>query len=171
MEPRIVSTGPWLLVGLGFYGDPFTSASEWSEDNEIGALWKRYMALQARDPDAVGPLAEPRCMLEVHLSTEEAADRGFVDVFVGARVERVDRVPLEMVVKVLPAAEYAVFTLSGADIVGDWVLQLHGEWLPAAGLEASHPYTVLFYDERFKGVDRLDESVMDVYQPVRRVAG
>ena len=33
-----------LLVGLSFFGDPFKSSAGWTEENEIGRLWVRFMA-------------------------------------------------------------------------------------------------------------------------------
>ena len=32
-----------FLIGCSFYGDPFTGSAGWTEENEIGRLWNRFM--------------------------------------------------------------------------------------------------------------------------------
>jgi predicted transcriptional regulator YdeE len=39
--------------------------------------------------------------------------------------------------------------------------------LPDAGYEMTGDYSFQRYDERFKGMDRIAESVLDVYIPVK----
>ena len=48
MEPKIVDSDRMLLLGLDFFGDPFQSSSGWTEENEIGRLWQRFMAFLTR---------------------------------------------------------------------------------------------------------------------------
>ncbi len=44
VEPRLVDKDQIILVGFSFFGDPFKFSGGWSEENEIGRLWKRFMA-------------------------------------------------------------------------------------------------------------------------------
>ena len=44
MEPRLVEADRITLVGFSFFGDPFRMSAGWTEENEIGRLWKRFMA-------------------------------------------------------------------------------------------------------------------------------
>ena len=44
MEPKTVEKDEIVLVGMVFYGDPFRNQSSWSQENEIGKLWKRFAA-------------------------------------------------------------------------------------------------------------------------------
>ena len=41
------------------------------------------------------------------------------------------------------------------------------QWLPASGYESAHDYLIELYDQRFKGLENLAESELDVYVPVR----
>ncbi len=41
-DPVIKEAHLYRMVGMSFFGDPFTHATMWSEDNGIGHLWKRF---------------------------------------------------------------------------------------------------------------------------------
>jgi len=164
VNPKIVTAKEWLVVGMSFYGDPFSQASGWSEDNEIGLLWKRFMAF---DFARIKHRTAPDAFLEIHIETQETAAKGIFEVFVGAQVDKLEDVPVECVVKVLPAAQYAVFTLEGQQIVSDWSNMLR-DWMVSSGYVRSHKYFIQSYDSRFKGMDRIDESVLDAYIPIAR---
>ena len=43
MEPTIVDRGEMILLGLSFFGDPFRISEGWTEENEIGRLWQRFI--------------------------------------------------------------------------------------------------------------------------------
>jgi len=170
MKPTIVEAGQRLLVGFSFFGDPFQVAAGWSEENEIGRSWKRLMAFLEREGPALKHVIAEDVAYEVHVYHPETPQTGEFEVFVGLEVAALEGVPLEMTVKVLPPATYAVFTLVGQQIVSDWHRQVFAEWLPAAGLEGEHSHSIQRYDERFKDLDPIDESVLDVYIPVKRPA-
>ncbi len=44
MEPKITDRERISLAGLSFFGDPFKEKGGWTGENEIGRLWKRFMA-------------------------------------------------------------------------------------------------------------------------------
>ena len=169
MNQKMVTAGEWRVVGMSFFGDPFSQASGWSEDNEIGLLWKRFIAFYTQHAGAIQHVADPNAMLEIHVETEETLEKGLSQVFVGVRVKKLEDVPIECVVKVLPATEYAVFTLRGAEITADWSKLIYADWLPSSGYCVSHRYGIQYYDQRFKGLDQIEESILDVYTPVKRV--
>ena len=168
MTPQIVPKGQTWLVGFSFYGDPFRLSPGWTEENEIGRLWQRFMAfLASLDEAARAFIARPGIAYEVHVYNEETRNTGLFEVFVGIELAAGAPVPLETVVKVLPATTYAVFTLRGQEIVGDWSLAIYGEWLPESGYELAHQYHIQYHDGSFKGFDHLDKSSLDVYVPIR----
>ena len=43
-DPEIIEAGPMTFVGFSFFGDPFQLSGGWTEENEIGRLWSRFMA-------------------------------------------------------------------------------------------------------------------------------
>jgi AraC family transcriptional regulator len=167
MEPKIIDRGQILLVGFSYYGDPFATSAGWTEENEIGRLWHRLETFLGKYRDRVKHIRDETVAYEVHVEHEETASKGYYEVFVGMEVERLDDMPIEMVSKELPATKYAVYTLSGDQIVSDWAKEVYDEWMPGSGYERAYGYGFQLYDARFKGLDRLDESELDVYVPIR----
>lgn len=171
MEPRFVTHAPLTLAGFSFYGDPFRLSPGWTEENEIGRLWQRFMDYMAQHGAQLADwMTKPGTAYEVHVYNDETQTTGLFEVFVGVAVADAARCPLDLVIKVLPATQYAVFTLRGSVIVGDWPLAIYGEWLPQSGYDLAHKFHIQYHDGSFKGFDRLDESSLDVYVPVTRRA-
>lgn len=166
MDTKIVERDRLLLAGFSFFGDPFSLAGDWMEENEIGRLWKRFMRYLEERRELLAPLTVDEVAYEVHTYDEETRQTGNFQVFVGREIRRVDELPVELLVKVLPPSLYAVFTLRGVEITSDWPQVIYGEWLPDSGYAPLHAYTFQQYDARFKGMDRIAESVLDVYVPV-----
>ena len=77
--------------------------------------------------------------------------------------------PFDLTIKVLPAATYAVFTLTGKRIVEDWEKEME-VWLEQDSYQEDYPYNFQYYDTRFKGMDRIEESQIDVYIPIEKAA-
>lgn len=161
MEPTIKKLAGLTLAGMSFYGDPFSTKGAWSGENEIGLLWSRFMSyLEAnRDQHSI------ELMYEVHVYDDETISKGLFEVFVGAKVETMEAVPPELLVKVLPPSEYAVFTLTGAVISGDWYSAAE-RWMEKEGYRRSQSYIFQLYDERFKGVEQIEDSSLEVYIPI-----
>jgi predicted transcriptional regulator YdeE len=168
MEPEIVEKGQMLLLGFSFFGDPFAESGGWTEENEIGRLWQRLIAYLETHGAQIRHLSEPEVMYEVHVADEEAAARGHFQVFAGLEVDALEDVPPELLVKVLPATTYAVFTLRGAEIVSDWSKMIDEGWLAGSPYEPAYAYGFQRYDHRFKGVDQIEDSVLEAWVPVRR---
>jgi hypothetical protein len=163
MESKIVERGELVLAGMTFYGDPFTQASAWDADNEVGALWKRFMGLLAAEPGAIVGRAGPAdAMYELHVPVAETPRTGRYEVFVGVEVTRAAVIPLCCSLKVVPAGRYLLVTARGREISSDW----RGRGGQAAGGAGSGAFVVEVYDGRFKGMDRMDESELDFLLPL-----
>ncbi len=169
MEATIVKREQIVLVGFTFFGDPFAASEGWTEENEIGRLWQRFMAYMAQHGGCVKHIENPAVYYEVHIMHEDTDVKGHIEVFVGMQVARLEDVPVQLAVKMLPATDYAVFTLVGEQIISDWPRMIYQEWMPESGYETAHSFMFQFYDQRFKGLDQIDASVLDVYVPVKRL--
>jgi len=167
MQVRFIEKEQMLLGGFGFFGDPFRVSSGWTEENEIGRLWQRYMSYLGTHPDSLPHVIEHGVAYEVHIQHEETPRTGEYEVFVGMEVGTLTDLPVELSVKVLPAVTYAVFTLRGEQITSDWQTMLGEEWLPNSGFESDFNYGLQRYDERFKGVGNIEESMLELYVPVK----
>jgi AraC family transcriptional regulator len=164
MEPKILEKEKIVLVGMVFYGDPFKNQAGWSQENEIGKLWKRFVAREKTIKNRV-----ENGGYEVHIEPEEYEETKNFYVFVGVEVEKVEKLPLEMFTKILPAAKYAVFTLKGKEITSNWQDKIYKEWLPQSGYEEAHKFTIEYYDDRFRGIDN-SESELDIYVPIKQAS-
>lgn len=166
MVVKIMEKEQMLLVGLSFFGDPFKSSAGWTEENEIGRLWVRFMAFMENQGEKIKHIKGEEVSYEVHLEHAETQEKGEYEVFVGVEVEQLEDIPVELLVKVLPPTVYAVFTLQGEEITSDWHQMIHQDWLPESGYQIAYDYAIERYDYRFKGLDKIDESVLEVYIPV-----
>lgn len=168
MEPRFITREQLKLVGFSFYGDPFRLSPGWTEENEIGRLWNRFMAYEEQHREQMATcVVHPGIAYEVHIYNDDTAVTGVYEVFVGVELSDAALAPIDTVIKVLPATQYAVFTIRGEAIVGDWPLAIYQEWLPNSDYEVAHEFHIQYHDGSFKGFDRLEESSLDVYVPVR----
>ncbi len=170
MELReITEAKVFFLIGMDFYGDPFTRASAWEEENEIGVLFRRFGDFYRENQGQIKHNLFPEAVFEGHFSTPETLRTGSFDVFVGALVDRLQDIPLSCVARQLPLTAYGVITLSGEEITSDWHKTIKELWPPGPAYALSGNYSLTCYDARFKGMDRIGESKVDVYIPVTRV--
>lgn len=169
MEARVIKKGSIFLVGMSFYGDPFVRSSAWDEDNEIGALWKRFGAYCAAEPLAIADRADDgRVGYELHIDHAETAKTGRYEVFVGVEVRSLAEVPIRLAAKVLPPADYAVITVRGDEMDGDWMRKMFEEIVPGLGRERDPLAAFSFerYDERFRGMKELADSEFEYHIPL-----
>ena len=168
--PRLVDHPHIFVIGLNFYGDPFETSAGWTEENEIGRLWSRMMVFLKDHGDEIHHIRDSEAMLEIHVWGESATATGEFDVFVGLEVTALESVPMPLVVKLLPPTTYAIFTLEDDEITGDWAQFIYRGWMQDNGYRSAHDYMIQRYDPRFKGLDQLAGSELDVYIPVARIA-
>lgn len=168
LKPTCLIERPEMwLAGFAFYGDPFQLRGGWDEENEIGRLWRRFGRFCAEQAASLPAALEPGTGYEVHIQHLETGERGEYEVFVGFQVEPEAGIPIQFSLKRLPPAQYAVFTLRGAEITADWDAQISA-WLAGAGWVSDFGFNLQCYDARFKGMQGLADSEVDVWVPVRR---
>jgi AraC family transcriptional regulator len=123
----------------------------------------RYMAQHGNN---VKHLINPEVYYEVHVEHPETVEKGHFDVFVGQEVDQLADVPIEPLIRILPPTTYAVFTLHGQQIFADWMQEVW-EWFQRSGYQRAYTYGFQLYDRRFKGLQNIEESAIDVYIPVK----
>ena len=165
MHAERTTLAPMLLGGMNYFGDPLSVKGGWDSENEIGNTWRRYMAWLAENPARPYALGKGE-MYEVHIYGPETERKGYFEVFVGEEVSP-HPLPVELSAKWIPGGEYLKITLSGEEISGDWWKDLDSVILPAHGLTRRGTYLIEAYDSRFKGMDRMSESELDIYLPVQ----
>ena len=168
MQPLIIKKPEIFIVGMSFYGDPFSTRSGWDAENEIGRVWTRFMQYLKLNGEEIQHIVTPGVFYEVHIYNDETATKGNFEVFVGAPIDHLEATPVELLVKVLPPSTYAVFTFQGDEITSDWHMAID-QWIGDARYQRAHPFSFQYYDDRFKGVDKIAQSTLDVYMPVEPV--
>ena len=166
MQPTILSLDQLTLLGLSFYGDPFAVSGDWDVENEIGRLWQRFGQTLQRYPHLP---ALATSSYEVHIYNPETSQKGHFEVFTGFAIQELSLAAPDLLVKVLPAAQYARYTVQGEKIVSDWYAEIEGG-LAQLGYRRAGEYFFQVYDQRFKGMQRLAESELDVYIPIQPLA-
>ncbi len=166
MPLRICERDRLLIAGFGFFGDPFGLSGEWTEENEIGRLWHRYMTFMHSPGSQTPQIVNPAVGYELWIEQADTRAKGFWEIFVGQEIADIAAVPVELSLKTLPAVTYAVLTLRGEEIASDWQQDALNV-LASAGLKQALPYSFQYYDHRFKGMERLAESEIDLYIPVK----
>jgi predicted transcriptional regulator YdeE len=167
MQPEIIKKDQIYLAGMSFYGDPFDTSNAWTEENQIGRLWQRFMDyLKSQGPHLSSHFI-PGASYELHLYGPETEETGVFEVFVGLGMKNLAYLPLDLVGKVLPAATYAVFTLQGRAIMTDWDREI-ADWLEGSDYQDAYPFNFQYYDARFVGLDRIEDSTLDVYLPIEK---
>jgi predicted transcriptional regulator YdeE len=165
MGVKIVELPRLILAGFSFYGDPFETSNVWTSANQIGRLWERLMAQMAGEKNTLPAVVDPGVGYEIHIYNQETEETGQFEVFVGLEVDDIRDLPVDVLVKVLPPSTYAVFSIRGAKIIGDWYVGID-RWLTENLYKEAHLYNFQYYDQRFLGLDRIEESEIDVYVPI-----
>ncbi|MBT3276233.1 MAG: GyrI-like domain-containing protein [Spirochaetales bacterium] len=165
MKPLVVEKDKLYLAGYSFYGDPFSASGAWTEENEIGKLWKRFMGFFAERAEEIPPSAVPGIGYEVHVWSKDVMETGQYEVFVGMAINEIADVPVDLSIKALPKAKFAVFTLSGDLIEKDLSSDMR-VWLEAEGQHQTGNFIYNRYDDRYKGMENLKDSEIEVYVPI-----
>lgn len=158
-DPRLVERPALVLAGMSFFGDPFTSHTGWTEENEIGRLWARLMAFACAD-DA--PLATPTVAWELHVRGAQALETGEFEVFVGFETPDAGPLPVELSRKTAPGGPCVELELTVAEMTAD--NPVLDRWLRATGHRDTGKYVLMRYDERYHGTG--GDSVLTLYVPV-----
>lgn len=164
MKIELVTLDSLLLGGMSYYGDPISTKGGWNEENEIGNTFQRFIQFIMENPDRPYS-SHGSTMYEVHVYNRDTPVNGHFEVFVGEEV-KTPELPIALACKYIPSSRYLRVTLSGGEITGDWWQTLDTEIMPARQLTRLADYIIQAYDERFKGLNNLEESEMDAFIPV-----
>jgi predicted transcriptional regulator YdeE len=167
MEPNIIKLSGMTIAGMVYYGNPFKDAKAAPEQNEIGKLWTRFNTYWESHREAVKHVVNARIGWELHIATDEYKETKEYFVMVGVELSAIEDLPAPVFVKVFPAGQYAVFTLRGEQMTGNWGDAIYQEWLPSSAYEEAYSCTFERYDEdRFSGWGN-PESEVEIWVPIR----
>jgi len=166
MEWRFEDVDEKLIIGMNYYGDPFSVGGAWSVDNAIGKLWQRFSAYLSKHSDQILHRVSLDESYECHVMDERFEDTGEYGIMVGVEVSRLNQQPVHLVSKVIPEKKYLVLILRGQEIVSDQ--QVFIDKILKENPEVSVDTRFFFekYDKRFKGMHRIDESLVEIFIPL-----
>ena len=122
LQPTCESRDAFWVLGIQERANPMQV--------DYPAFWARF----GERAGEIGPLATETAGYGVYFPTGE---EGVVDVFGGMAVPPGTTAPEGMVLREVPANEYAVFECKMSEIGATWGA-IYGEWLPTSGYEADH---------------------------------
>jgi AraC family transcriptional regulator len=160
MEPEFVKREAIKLIGIMYYGD--------NKNWEIPKIWEEFIPLMKKVPNRL-PVQEAYGLC---FYTESFSKTGLFYYMAGLPVSSLEEIPMELVGKILPASEYAVFThkepVAGkTGNIKDTYAHVYGTWLPKSPYVNPYGYDFEYYDERFKGNTNPDSEI-DIYIPIRK---
>ena len=166
MRTELVHLNSILLGGFSFYGDPISTKGGWDTENEIGKTFSRFTRHWLENPQRAYSVGINR-VYEVHIYGPETPTNGIFEVFIGEEVTT-SQLPINLSSKFIEAADYLKVTLCGEEIVSDWFCDITKEVLAPLGVRVRNNYLLQVYDERFKSMEQVKESIMEAYLPVER---
>ena len=154
MEPVIKKLPEFCVVGIPAFGEAaaglFPKTWEIFLRLEKNLKWKDY-------DRAFG----------IEFYTEEFHSEGKWFYMACREVKDLSSVPVNMVGKVIPEHQYAVFTSRGLSEIKNTFQFAYKEWLPKSEYVPADCFDFELYDDRFKGADN-PETVIDIYIPIKK---
>ncbi|MFX0029997.1 MAG: GyrI-like domain-containing protein [Candidatus Hermodarchaeota archaeon] len=165
MEPEVLESKIFKLLGCVYYGDPFHSAKGWDRENEIGKTWDRFEKLYYKYKEFLDAVKYGEAHgYEVHIEPDDYTTHKKFHIFVGIEVKSLEFFPLEMFYKVFPESQYLFFT---SEYMGKGTEYVFSQWLPESEYEPSYPFLMQSYHPDRWDESDIENSLMDWYVPIK----
>ena len=160
MNPRAVEQEEFSVLGIAVRT---SNAEQMTAARPIGKQWERFFK-----EDVLAAIPNKADAKIVAVSSEYTSDKdGEYTYLLGARVRKVESVPLGMTVKNVPAGRYAVFTSERGAVQKVVVQMWQRVWAtPKSALGGDRAYKADYelYDQRAQNPA---DSIVDLYVSVR----
>ena len=165
-EPSFTEEITLKLSGMVYFGNPVHTHEGWTEGNEVGKLWERFMKICIENADILEQVTvEPGIAYEAHIAYAGEPNQEY-HIFVGIETKNPITYPIELFYKVMPNTKYAVFTAKGPNMA-DQIETIYTEWLPNSEYVESYPMLIQRYDQkRFRSLDDPDSEI-DFMVPIK----
>ncbi|MBP8082955.1 MAG: AraC family transcriptional regulator [Spirochaetes bacterium] len=158
LSPVIKEIGEIKLAGISIFT---------KDKNEIKEAWRMFLKSVGKihkSSDFSSTCSCPGFGLECY--NEVFFESGKFFYMPSIQVNSFDDLPVEMSLKIIPPAKYAVFTHKGIpSAISETITAAYEKWIPESGYKADRSYDFEFYDERFAPDSK--ESEIDIFIPVR----
>jgi AraC family transcriptional regulator len=161
MEPKFITRSSFPVIGFELK----TTLKDNQNTKQIPEFWGKIMAEKLIDK--IPNRKDEKESLGV-CTDFNMEDQSFI-YMIASEVTSTDSIPDGMVMRIIPEAEYAVFTVKGEipKSIQDAFAWIFNEWLPNSEYDHSDSADIELYDDRCCGGDA---SEMDIYIPVRKKA-
>jgi predicted transcriptional regulator YdeE/DNA-binding transcriptional MerR regulator len=152
MEPRFETRPAFMVAGMMYRGK--------NENQDIKAMWEKFnlrcCELQGADLKETYGV----CF------TLENAEEGVFEYVAGAKVNTVDTLPENMVVRFIPEQKYAIFTVRGAiEGIPETYSYIYESWLPQSDYELASTFDFEMYDAKFNNF--AEDSELYLFIPIK----
>lgn len=129
-QPEIKELPEFKIIGYPYYGIPDRIPEMWQKFEKI------YKDIYKKD------LREKTCAFIFNCHRE-------LNYMISIEIDTLDKdIPMEFVGKIVPAATWAMFEVTGEDI-DETMAYAHSEWFPKSGYEYSMPCEMEIREENF----------------------
>ena len=152
MEPKFVTLPAFNVVGMRYFGK--------NEHQEISDLWGKANQRMGEIRHVASQNAYGVCIMLPDAPTGE------FEYIAGLEVSQVEDVPDGMVVREVPASQYAVFThLGSLEQLPATYEYIYGTWVPQSGHQLIEGLDFELYNEDFKAFT--PDSKFYIYVPIK----
>ena len=152
MEPKIVTLPAFKVIGMRYFGK--------NENQEISDLWGKANQRMGEIRHVASQNAYGVCIMLPDAPTGE------FEYIAGLEVSQVEDVPDGMVVREVPASQYAVFThLGSLEELSATYEYIYRSWIPQSGYQLTGGPDFEMYNEDFK--DFAPDSKFYIYVPIK----
>lgn len=158
LSPTIKEIGEIKLAGISIFT---------KDKNEIKEAWRIFLK-------SVGKICNSSVFSEACINpgfglecyNDDFFESGKFFYMPSVQVDSFDYLPVEMSLKIIPPAKYAVFTHKGIpSAISETITAAYEKWIPESGYKADRSYDFEFYDDRFKPDS--EDSEIDIYIPIK----
>lgn len=156
-SPRIIRKDAFRIIGYGLD----TTIRKGRNFKEIPAFWEKLG--KGGFLKHLPGQKDPETLLGICLDFDE--EDGSFTYIIGAEVSGEDTLPDKMIMRLIPASTYAVFTCHGEipSAIQNLVRYIYEEWMPRSEYKRGHAADFEVYDARSgKGQD----AEVDIYIPI-----
>jgi len=173
MEYEVVEKEKMKIVGLNYHGS--ITENDIAFEEKVEDLWRRLSEFCINRWQSIEEeVINPELSYEIQVwNEEELEESGQMNIFVGFEFEDLESIPVQLIGKVLPGGKYLSFILQGEEI-RDWEGYLLQEWFPESdywlrSFDDQLFHVQCFHENKFKGIDNLEESELKVLIPVEEI--
>ena len=160
-EPEFVTVGMIPLIGLSYFGH---------NQDEIKARWANLERRQAAINHII-VTCKRYGLVHYDDSFFKSRDFGYLAAFElkGPYTLDLQHVPFDFILKILPAAKYAVFTHQGpVETIPLTYEFIYGQWLLPSDFHLVAPFDFEFYDHEFNP-DQSETLELKIYIPIELI--